>query len=90
MSHQMNLLSLEARLIVLHTKLQLHAYELFNLLRRTIALGQQLFAEEILERINGDNDCHKCLVSVTKHLFMYPGKSISVTFKYGDYEILIR
>ena len=58
----------------------LTSYKLFKLLSRMIALAEQLFAEEMLQRIEDDNDYLNSVVFPTKQLFMYPGKSIILNF----------
>ena len=47
---------------VLHKRLRLHAYKLFNYLKPDDRPRRAAFAEEILHRIDDDNDCLKCVV----------------------------
>ena len=92
MLHQMNLLSLEARFIVLHKRLRLHAYKLqiVQALEPDDRPRQVDFAEEILQRIDDDNDYFKCVVFLYEASFHVSGKSISITFECGNHKILMR
>ena len=77
---------------VSHKRLRLHAYKLqiVQALKPDDRPRRATFAEEILQRIEDDNDYLNSVVFPTKRLFMYPGKSISITFEYGHHKILAR
>ena len=71
---------------VLYKRLRLHAFKLkvIQTLKPDDHHRRAAFAEEILQPIDDDNDILK------KHLFMYPGKSVSITFEYGYHKILMK
>ena len=80
---------------VFHKRLRLHAYKLqiVQALKPDDRPRRAAFAEEILQRIDDDMMAMATLtvcVFPTKQLFMYPGKSISITFEYGVHKILAR
>ena len=88
----MNLPSLEAQFIkVLHKRLWLHAYKLqiVQALKPDDRPRQADLAEEILQRIGDENIYLKCVVFSNEASFHVSGKSISITFEYGDHKILI-
>ena len=87
MLHEMNLLFLKVQFTKLYINdfdSMLTSYKLFKLLSWMITLAEQL------QRIDNDNDYLNSVVFLTKQLFMYLGKSISITFKYWDQKILVR
>ena len=77
---------------VLHKRLRLHTYKLqiVQALKPDDRPRRAAFAEEILQRIDDDNGYLNSVSFPTKQLFMYPGKSISITFEYGVHKILAR
>ena len=75
---------------VLHKRLRLHAYKLFKLLSRMIALAEQLLLKKFLSTLMMTMITLNVWFSQTKHLLICPGKSISITFEYGDHKILMR
>ena len=80
---------------VLYKRLRLHAYKLqivhlFKLLSRIIALAEQLSLKKFFSALVMTMATLTVCVFPTKQLFMYPGKSISITFEYGVHKILAR
>ena len=91
--HQMNLLFLEAQF----TKFYINdfgsmftSYKLFKLLSRMIALAEQLSLKQFFSALMMTMATLTVCVFPTKQLFMYPGKSISITFEYKVHKILAR
>ena len=75
---------------VLHKRLRLHAYKLFKLLSRMIALAEQLWLTKFFSAWMMTMTTLNVWFSQMKHLFMYPRKSTSITFENGDHKILRR
>ena len=77
---------------VLHKRLRLHAYKLqiVQALNRMIALAEQLSLKKFFSALMMTMATLTVCVFPTKQLFMYPGKSISITFEYGVHKILAR
>ena len=75
---------------VLHKRLRLHAYQFFKLLSWMIALAEQLLLKKFFSALIVTMTTLIVWISQTKHLLMYPEKSISITFEYGDHQILLR
>ena len=77
---------------VLHKRLRLHAYKLqiVQALSRMIALAEQLSLKKFFSALMMTMATLTVCVFPTKQLFMYPGKSISITFEYGVHKILAR
>ena len=68
----------------------LTSYKLFKLLSRMIALAEQLSLKKFFSALMMTMATLTVCVFPTKQLFMYPGKSISITFEYGVHKILAR
>ena len=68
---------------VLHERLRLHAYKLFKLLSRMIALTEQLLQKKFFSALMMTVTTLNAWFSQTNHLFMYPGKSTSITSNMG-------
>ena len=77
---------------VLHKRFgsMLTSYKLFKLLSRMIALAEQLSLKKFFSALMMTIATLTVCVFPTKQLFMYPGKSISITFENGVYKILAR
>ena len=75
---------------VLHKRLGLHAYKLFKLLSRMMALAEQLLLKKFFSALMMIMAILNVWFSQTKHLLMSPEKSISITFEYEDHKILMR
>ena len=77
---------------VLHNRLwlMLTNYKLFKLSSRIIALAEQLLLKKFFSAILMTTTTLNVRFFQTMHLFMYPGKSMSIKFKYGDRKILMR
>ena len=77
---------------VLHKRLWLHAYKLqiVQALKPDDHPRRAAFAEEILRALMMTMITLTVWFFHTKQLFMYPVKSISITFEYGDQKTLAR
>ena len=68
----------------------LTSYKLFKFLSRMIALAEQLSLKKFFSALMMTMATLTVCVFPTKQLFMYPGKSISITFENGVHKILAR
>ena len=75
---------------VLHKRLRLHAHKLqiVQALSWMITLVEQLLLKKFFSALMMTMTTLTVWFFPTKQLFMYPGKSISITFEYGDQKIL--
>ena len=73
---------------VLHKRLRLHAYKLQIV--QALNLAEQLSLKKFFSALMMTMATLTVCVFPTKQLFMYPGKSISITFEYGVHKILAR
>ena len=77
---------------VLHKRLRLHAYKLqiVQALKPDDRLAEQLSLKKFFSALMMTMATLTVCVFPAKQLFMYPGKSISITFEYGVHKILAR
>ena len=77
---------------VLHKRLRLHAYKLqiVQALKPDDRPRRAAFAKKFFSALMMTMATLTVCVFPTKQLFMYPGKSISITFEYGVHKILAR
>ena len=93
MLHQMNLLSLDAQFIKFYINdfgSMLTNYKLFKLLSWMTAFAEQLLLKKFFSALMMTMTVLNVWFSQMKYLFTYLGKSISITFEYGDHKILMR